>query len=161
MPNPRRSPPGPRQRREGQRSRIPKMLRRAQARACRLLMHKTLPPTNARSHLYERGSLNKAPKKAQSSPLHILCPPPLARSLPCSAIKVCLRLWGNFAGYISTSHTAHTLLHYISSIKTCIRCFSKHYGTNRAQSAETCCVAFNSPRGTRSINSQGRDSKVW
>lgn len=112
-----RSPLGLRQRREGQQSQIPKMLCRAQARACQLLMRKTLTPTNAHSHLYVCGSLNKAPKKAYSSQLQILCPLPLALSLPCSMIKVCLRLWGNFAGYIYNSHTAHTLLHYISSIK--------------------------------------------
>ncbi len=49
-----------------------------------------------------RGSLDTAPKKKHThgSRLQILCPLPSALSLPCSTIKVCLRLWGNFAGYI-------------------------------------------------------------
>lgn len=43
-----------------------------------------------------------SPKKSicMARKLHILCPLPLALSLPCYMIKVCLRLWGNFAGYI-------------------------------------------------------------
>lgn len=45
-----RSAPGPRQRRKGRRSQIPKMLCAAQARARQLSMHKALTPTDARSH---------------------------------------------------------------------------------------------------------------
>lgn len=48
-------------------------------------------------HIPERKK-KKAPNTARK--LHILCPLPSALSLSCSMIKVCLGLWGNFAGYI-------------------------------------------------------------
>lgn len=59
-----RSALGLRPRREGWRSQIPEMPRKAQAQARQVLMHKMFTPTNAHSHLCMRGSLNTAPKKA-------------------------------------------------------------------------------------------------
>ncbi len=59
---------------------------------------------NAHSHgrsltLVRAQVTQRSPEKSIRK-LQINCPPPSALSLPGSIIKVCLRLWGNFAGYI-------------------------------------------------------------
>ena len=107
-------------REEGRGSRIPRMPRvntSSGSSGFSDAPERSLPRTLTHTRV-RRGSLDTAPKKAQRARLagsgSSLS---LSLSLPCSAIKVCLRLWGNFAGYICNSHTAHTLLRYVSPIK--------------------------------------------
>lgn len=57
-------------------------------------------PSHGRSLTLVRSRVTRHSPKKSTRKLQILCPLPSALSLPCSTIKVCLRSWGNFAGYI-------------------------------------------------------------
>lgn len=119
-----RSAPGLRHRereREGRGSQIPKILRRNTSSGSSVFFwdaqKASLPRTHTHTCVCAHGSLNTSPKNKKSKctarKLQILCSLPSAISLPCSTIKVCLRLWGNFFRlHLELPHSAHSVTLY-------------------------------------------------